>query len=191
MATLGLVIEKHCFITNRTKMPPRKRQAAPLTPGDAGRRRSARTSLSGKKSIYFEGDSSDGDVSSDAGAKKRKRGKPQLAVRGGPRRRVDGEDSDGDVYEEEDDEEEEDDDDDDEVRNGNGVVKSEDGDEDEDADVRPKVTFIPKKQLRDLGGVEYTDETVHPVTLQFLRDLKANNRRDWLKGIFSPPHPHP
>ncbi|EFX03697.1 hypothetical protein CMQ_625 [Grosmannia clavigera kw1407] len=46
---------------------------------------------------------------------------------------------------------------------------------------RRKVTFIPHKQLRGLNGVDYADSHVHPNTMLFLRDLKANNRRVWLK----------
>ncbi|EPE03536.1 hypothetical protein F503_06709 [Ophiostoma piceae UAMH 11346] len=57
----------------------------------------------------------------------------------------------------------------------------EDEDEDEDEDAPAKVTFIPNKKLHDLGGVDHVDETVHPVTMLFLKDLKANNRRNWLK----------
>ncbi|KAI0459144.1 hypothetical protein F5B21DRAFT_457355 [Xylaria acuta] len=70
-------------------------------------------------------------------------------------------------------------------RGGQGVR---DGDEDEkdeseDGDVsdEPKVTFIPLPKLRDTNGVEYEDTKVHPNTLLFLGDLKANNKRSWLK----------
>ncbi|RYP50383.1 hypothetical protein DL768_004058 [Monosporascus sp. mg162] len=51
------------------------------------------------------------------------------------------------------------------------------GSEDEDG----RVTFIPLPQLRDTGGVDYEDARLHPNTLLFLRDLKANNKRSWLK----------
>jgi len=34
---------------------------------------------------------------------------------------------------------------------------------------------------KDDGGIPYTDEKIHPNTLQFLRDLKKNNKREWLK----------
>ncbi|KAI0601017.1 hypothetical protein F4775DRAFT_542424 [Biscogniauxia sp. FL1348] len=53
-----------------------------------------------------------------------------------------------------------------------------DEDEDEDED---RITFIPLPQLRDTGGVEYADTRLHKNTLLFLRDLKANNQRSWLK----------
>lgn len=31
------------------------------------------------------------------------------------------------------------------------------------------------------GGVPYEDERIHKNTMDFLKDLKKNNRRDWLK----------
>ncbi|KAI1132871.1 hypothetical protein F5Y10DRAFT_171194 [Nemania abortiva] len=59
----------------------------------------------------------------------------------------------------------------------------EDGDEvgDDDDDDEPKVTLIQLPKLRDTNGVEYEDTKVHPNTLLFLGDLKANNKRSWLK----------
>ncbi|KAJ4293964.1 hypothetical protein N0V88_005478 [Collariella sp. IMI 366227] len=51
-----------------------------------------------------------------------------------------------------------------------------------DEDAPPKVTFIPLPKLRDTGGIEYTDDRLHPNTLAFLKDLKANNKRSWLKS---------
>ncbi|OTA98250.1 hypothetical protein M426DRAFT_326136 [Hypoxylon sp. CI-4A] len=58
---------------------------------------------------------------------------------------------------------------------------NEDGDEneDEDGDI---IEFIPSVELRDDGGVEYEDTRVHKNTLLFLKDLKANNKRNWLKA---------
>ena len=56
-----------------------------------------------------------------------------------------------------------------------------DDDDDEDEDERG-VTFIPLPELRDTGGVEYVDTRLHPNTLLFLKDLKANNNRNWLKS---------
>ncbi|KAF7547703.1 hypothetical protein G7Z17_g7538 [Cylindrodendrum hubeiense] len=61
----------------------------------------------------------------------------------------------------------------------------EDEDEDEDSDdsdAPPKVTFIPLPKLLDTGGIEYEDEKLHPNTVLFLKELKANNRRPWLKS---------
>ncbi|KAK7953741.1 hypothetical protein PG996_014633 [Apiospora saccharicola] len=59
-----------------------------------------------------------------------------------------------------------------------------DGDEsdDEEFDEENRVTFEPLPQLRDLGGIEYEDTRIHPNTLAFLKDLKANNKRSWLKA---------
>ncbi|CAK7240618.1 MAG: hypothetical protein STHCBS139747_002063 [Sporothrix thermara] len=69
-------------------------------------------------------------------------------------------------------------------KNSSGNKKRADPDDDSDDDDEggPRRTFIPHKKLRDLGGVDYSDHTVHPVTMLFLKDLKANNRREWLKG---------
>lgn len=35
--------------------------------------------------------------------------------------------------------------------------------------------------IKDPGDISYEDERIHPNTLDFLRDLKKNNRREWLK----------
>jgi hypothetical protein len=35
--------------------------------------------------------------------------------------------------------------------------------------------------IKDPGDTPYEDEKMHPNTLGFLRDLKKNNRREWLK----------
>ncbi|KAI1493390.1 hypothetical protein F5X96DRAFT_621655 [Biscogniauxia mediterranea] len=59
--------------------------------------------------------------------------------------------------------------------------KPEDEDDDEDEDEDDRITFIPLPQLRDTGGVEYADTRLHRNTMLFLRDLKANNQRSWLK----------
>ncbi|KAI1172089.1 hypothetical protein F4777DRAFT_563148 [Nemania sp. FL0916] len=70
-------------------------------------------------------------------------------------------------------------------RNGNAAHGS-DKDEDDfnsdevDEDGMPKAVFRPFPKLRDLNGVEYEDTTVHPNTLLFLGDLRANNNRKWL-----------
>jgi len=34
---------------------------------------------------------------------------------------------------------------------------------------------------KDAGDTPYEDERIHPNTMEFLRDLKKNNRREWLK----------
>ncbi|KAK8034638.1 glycoside hydrolase family 92 protein [Apiospora rasikravindrae] len=58
----------------------------------------------------------------------------------------------------------------------------ENSDEDEEFDEENRVTFEPLPQLRDKGGIEYEDTRIHPNTLAFLKDLKANNKRSWLKA---------
>ncbi|KAI0142899.1 hypothetical protein GGR57DRAFT_374267 [Xylariaceae sp. FL1272] len=66
---------------------------------------------------------------------------------------------------------------------GNGRTKEEEEVEeadDEDDDGR-QVTYIQLPKLRDEGGVEYEDTKIHPNTMHFLKDLKKNNKRDWLK----------
>lgn len=45
-----------------------------------------------------------------------------------------------------------------------------------------KEVFIKKPKARDLGGIDYKDDTIHPNTMLFLKDLKENNERQWLKG---------
>ncbi|KAI1263144.1 hypothetical protein F5Y18DRAFT_130769 [Xylariaceae sp. FL1019] len=68
---------------------------------------------------------------------------------------------------------------------GNGRTKYEEADEhdedDEDDEDGREVTYIQLPKLRDDGGVEYEDTQIHPNTMHFLGDLKANNKRDWLK----------
>lgn len=41
--------------------------------------------------------------------------------------------------------------------------------------------IIKKPQARSAGRTPYTDATIHPNTLLFLRDLAANNDREWLR----------
>ncbi|KAL1589892.1 hypothetical protein WHR41_01292 [Cladosporium halotolerans] len=41
--------------------------------------------------------------------------------------------------------------------------------------------IIKKPKARPAGKVPYTDDTIHPNTLLFLKDLKGNNNREWLK----------
>ena len=45
-----------------------------------------------------------------------------------------------------------------------------------------KEVFIKKPKARDPGGIDYRDDTIHPNTMLFLKDLKENNERQWLKG---------
>ncbi|KAL2380681.1 hypothetical protein RJ035_006697 [Blastomyces gilchristii] len=44
-----------------------------------------------------------------------------------------------------------------------------------------KEVFIKLPKPRDAGDTPYEDNTIHPNTLLFLKDLKANNQREWLK----------
>ncbi|KAK8031031.1 hypothetical protein PG990_000765 [Apiospora arundinis] len=57
-----------------------------------------------------------------------------------------------------------------------------DDDDDDEFDEENRVTFEPLPQLRDDGGIEYEDTRIHPNTMAFLKDLKANNKRSWLKA---------
>ncbi|KIW71414.1 hypothetical protein PV04_03587 [Phialophora macrospora] len=45
-----------------------------------------------------------------------------------------------------------------------------------------KQVFIEKPKPRGDGGIKYLPGTVHPNTMAFLKDLKANNDREWLKS---------
>lgn len=42
--------------------------------------------------------------------------------------------------------------------------------------------IIKRPKARAPGRIPYKDDTVHPNTLLFLNDLKANNDREWLKS---------
>lgn len=51
------------------------------------------------------------------------------------------------------------------------------------AEIAPGTQVIIKRpKARDAGSVPYADETIHPNTMLFLKDLAANNERQWLKG---------
>ncbi|OJJ55994.1 hypothetical protein ASPSYDRAFT_92193 [Aspergillus sydowii CBS 593.65] len=45
-----------------------------------------------------------------------------------------------------------------------------------------KEVFIEKPKARDPGDVPYKDNTLHPNTILFLKDLTKNNERQWLKA---------
>lgn len=60
-------------------------------------------------------------------------------------------------------------------------AESEEDEDDDDDDEDNRITFIPAVQLRDTGGVDYEDTRLHKNTLLFLKDLRANNKRSWLK----------
>ena len=44
-----------------------------------------------------------------------------------------------------------------------------------------EAVFIKLPKAREAGKVPYTDSTIHPNTILFLKDLRANNDREWLK----------
>ncbi len=158
-------------------MAGRKRKAAaaadapaPETPAalSSSRRQSQRITSSAKKSRYFEGESeSDSGPKAKRQAVAKKAQAPKSSGRN-PKKTKEPESDDGDDYKEEQGDEPKE-------------QPENDSDEDFDEDAPPKVTFIPIPKLRDTGGVEYTDTKLHNNTLAFLKDLKANNKRTWLK----------
>lgn len=53
----------------------------------------------------------------------------------------------------------------------------------EGAKLEPGTRLVIKKpKARDAGDTPYLDDTVHPNTMLFLKDLAANNERQWLKS---------
>lgn len=44
-----------------------------------------------------------------------------------------------------------------------------------------EAVFIKIPKAREAGKTPYTDSTIHPNTFLFLKDLRANNDREWLK----------
>ncbi|KAK4126855.1 hypothetical protein N657DRAFT_640716 [Parathielavia appendiculata] len=145
-------------------MPGRKRKSAPAAPeAPPSRRRSRRISESGEKSSYFKADSpseTDGNVT--APRKASGRGRPSKKSKA----ETESDANEGDYNDE-----------------NEAVEKPNQGSDDEfDEDAPPKVTVIPLPKLRDTGGIEYADDRLHPNTLAFLKDLKANNKRTWLKS---------
>lgn len=44
-----------------------------------------------------------------------------------------------------------------------------------------EAVFIKLPKAREAGKTPYADSTIHPNTLLFLKDLRANNDREWLK----------
>ncbi|KAK4145189.1 uncharacterized protein C8A04DRAFT_35914 [Dichotomopilus funicola] len=130
-----------------------------------GRRRSLRVSSSAQKSQYFDADSESEADAGDEVVSKKSRGKGRPAKKA--KVEVESEGDDGDDYQDE---------------PQDAEPEDEDEDDDSDDDAPPQVTFIPLPKLRDTGGIEYADDRLHPNTLAFLRDLKANNKRSWLKS---------
>jgi hypothetical protein len=46
-----------------------------------------------------------------------------------------------------------------------------------------KQVYIEKPKPRGDGGIKYVPERIHPHTMAFLKDLKNNNDREWLKSM--------
>ncbi|TFB01156.1 hypothetical protein CCMA1212_006666 [Trichoderma ghanense] len=179
-------------------MPVSKRSALQEETAST-RRRSGRLSSTQVKSSYFEGSSDETEerTSKPSGRRKgadqsKKRARyaesepdqeqykdeseeesapvqPKKRSRGRPPKKAKEEESDEeDQYDDAPDDEDDKDDDDD--------------DDDDDEDGPRKVEIIPLEKLRDTGGVSYEDHKIHKNTMLFLRDLKANNKRPWLKS---------
>ncbi|KAG6008459.1 hypothetical protein E4U21_004481 [Claviceps maximensis] len=159
-------------------MPARKRPAPDEASTD--RRRSGRLSTSAQKSCYFE-DSRDSEDRKLAPKKQRK-----ATTKRSSKHKDESEDQyEPDEAHHDDYQNDHDDDYDDEVGD-NGKKKEDeeasDDDDDDDDDAPRKVEIIPLEKMRDTGGVDYADYKVHRNTLLFLKDLKANNKRAWLKS---------
>lgn len=181
-------------------MPARKRAASPRA--NEGRRRSGRVSSTPKKSMYFE-DTEDSDVEEDDGFEaepssaddqgedededeeerlaKRARGRPPTKAKAAPApKKAATKPKSGKLAKSEDLEDDYQDD-------GDAASDDDEEESEDDEDQPPKVTIIPLEQLRPLDGVEYADEKLHKNSLLFLKDLKANNIRSWLKSMSPPP----
>lgn len=174
-------------------MPAAKR-AAPKQEAAGTRRRSGRLSSTQVKSAYFEGSSEDEEEKKVVSGRKKRVTQPKKRARQAES------ESEEEQYKEESEEEAEvqpkkrsrgrpakkakEESDEDQYNDvpGDEDDKDDEDDEDEDDDGPRKVTIIPLEKMRDTGGVEYEDHKVHKNTMLFLRDLKANNKRPWLKG---------
>ena len=71
--------------------------------------------------------------------------------------------------------------------NGEGAVVGEKGQELWRPGVKSKLApgeavFVALPKARGDGGLRYEDGRVHPNTMVFLKELKENNDREWLKG---------
>lgn len=45
--------------------------------------------------------------------------------------------------------------------------------------------FIERPKARPEGTVKYSPDKIHPNTMEFLKDLKANNDREWMKSKYA------
>ncbi|ROV89369.1 hypothetical protein VPNG_10129 [Cytospora leucostoma] len=164
---------------------PAKKRSALETSNAPSRRRSARVSSSGTKSRYFESDkdeSDDAEEIRDSSSDElslvsgKKRGRP--AKKPTPRQKSTGKRA---KVEHNDDDVDDADDYKEDVKDN--VEEEEDDDSELAEDEAPRVTIIPLIKLRDTGGVDYEDDRLHKNTMLFLKDLKANNNRKWLKSV--------
>ncbi|KAM0331633.1 hypothetical protein ACHAQA_003312 [Verticillium albo-atrum] len=174
-------------------MPARKRAAA-SPPEDEPRRRPRRTTSTPKKSAYFEDDDdesadykeeddSEDDVADDGDEeeeeevpqKKRGRGRPVAKAKAKTPVKRNGTKPKKAKKEEEEEVA-------DEYKEDGTPEEDEDDEEEDDEDEVPRVTISKLIALRPLDGVEYADTKLHKNTLAFLKDLKANNTRPWLKS---------
>lgn len=151
-------------------MAPKRK--APQTPETASARRSTRISSSAKKSRYFEDESADEQseeeyTTSKTSTKSKTKTKAVAKSTPNKRKKVESDDESDDVYNDE------------EEASPEDVADEEEESFDESAP--PKITYIPLPKLRDTGGVPYEDSRLHKNTMLFLKDLKANNQRTWLK----------
>ncbi|KAK7728887.1 hypothetical protein SLS53_009350 [Cytospora paraplurivora] len=165
---------------------PAKKPSASETSNAPSRRRSARISSSGTKSRYFESKNDESDDAEEIGHSSsdelslvsgKKRGRP--AKKPTPRQKSTGKRARIEHH---------DDDDDDDADDYNEDAKDNNEDEEDDdselaEDEAPRVTIVPLIKLRDTGGVDYEDDRLHKNTMLFLKDLKANNNRKWLKSV--------
>ena len=67
--------------------------------------------------------------------------------------------------------------------------EDEDFDEDSDDESRPpKTIIIPLPKAREAGDTPYEDGRIHENTMLFLRDLKVNNNREWMRCMLTSTH---
>ncbi|KAL5090525.1 hypothetical protein Trisim1_004419 [Trichoderma cf. simile WF8] len=172
---------------------PAVKRSAPKQEAAGTRRRSGRLSSTQVKSAYFEGSSEDEEEEKAVSGRKKRVTQPKKRARHAES------ESEEEQYKEESEEEAEvqpkkrsrgrpakkakEESDEDQYNDVPEDEDDKDDEDDEDDDDGPrKVTIIPLEKMRDTGGVEYEDHKVHKNTMLFLRDLKANNKRPWLKA---------
>lgn len=134
-------------------MPPKKRSAPEAASSE--RRRSGRITSTPKKSSYWESSDNESD---DAAGPPTKKAKLSKSRRSSTKKEVE------------------------EEYKAESEAADDDNDDDEvDENAPMKVEILPLEKLRGTGGVEYADHKLHKNSMLFLKDLKANNRRPWLK----------